>query len=698
MAVFNLTPADNIQDVIDNVNPGDTINLGEGTYNQSIIISMGKDCIRIVGAGIGKTILDGTELGIMNGIEIDSFMVTIEKLTVQNFGDPGIFIQKSENIINQVKSQSNQNNGMVIASDAERNLIIESEANFNANPEVDVDGIQVNGDHNYIVKCKFNGNSGDGLDLNSSNNFVFLNCAKENGVSGFNAVDGNVVNCNLFICNQAIKNGTDGFIINNTSLLLWNKTLCNSDDGIEAVLDNNLLWGNEVKENNEDGIDVNSTNSRIIRNKVVKNGIKQNDRGIEINGNANIVDNNCVENNEQAGIIADLFFDGNVIRSNRLRRNNPDIVNEGINTLFDDNKCITSDPAGLCQINNEVIVNEGESIQAAINAVTTTEGFTIRVGAGTFPEIINIGLGKDRIRIIGAGQGKTTIDGVGLGGIGINIDGSSFVTIENLTVQKCDSFGIRINTSDNILHCVKTLNNKDDGIRIEEMKERNIVMYCESSGNVGELSDGIEVNGNHNYVVCSQFNSNKCNGLLLFSGEFNLVLNSIFHENEGDGLLSFGNNNYFICNIARKNIGDGFDFESNELDDDNHIVLFNKACENADDGLCVCNNTLVWGNTCITSGEDGIQINNDNNRVIRNTIKNSVESGLRNSLLFNIIDNNIIVNNNGGILLQTGSDDNKVRSNCLTGNSLDIIDQGINNIIDENKCQTSIPDGLCEDC
>ncbi|WP_160646678.1 right-handed parallel beta-helix repeat-containing protein [Chengkuizengella marina] len=694
MAVFNLTPANDIQDVINNfVNPGDTINLGEGTYNQSINIGMDKDCIRIVGAGVGKTILDGTELGVVNGIEIDSFMVTIEKLTIQNFGDLGILIQTSENIINQVKSQSNQNNGMEIASDAERNLIIESEANFNVNPEVDVDGIQVNGDHNYIVKCKFIGNSDDGLGLNSSNNLVFLNCAKENGFNGFNAVDGDVVDCNLFICNQAIKNGTDGFIINNTSLLLWNKTLCNGDDGIEAALDNNLLWRNEVKGNNEDGIDVNSNNSRIIRNKVVKNGIKQNDRGIEINGNTNIFDNNCVENNVQAGIIADQFFDGNVIRSNRLRGNNPDIVNEGINTVFDDNKCITSDPAGLCQKNNEVIVNEGESIQAAISAVTTTEGFTIRVGAGTFPEILNIGLGKDRIRIIGAGQGKTIIDGVGLGGIGINIDGSSFVTIENLTVKNSDSSGIRINTSDNILHCVNVFENQIDGILIMGLSERNMVMNCESSGN---NFVGISVDGTHNYVVCSQCNRNMEEGIRFNQGEFNLAFHNLCDGNHAEGIEPGSNNNFIISNCVLNN-ADGIEAER-----DFNLFLWNKACNNNRDGIDVEeSNNLVWGNICSNNERDGIFIQEDNNRMIHNIIKNNGVRGIRIEdrpfADFNIIDNNTIINNSQEGILILG-DNNKVRSNCLIGNNPDINDQGTNSIMDENKCQTSIPDGLCEDC
>ncbi|NDI33595.1 pectinesterase family protein [Chengkuizengella sediminis] len=131
-----------------------------------------------------------------------------------------------------------------------------------------------------------------------------------------------------------------------------------------------------------------------------------------------------------AGVFIGEFAIDSVIRSNNVRGNNSDIEDNGVDTVFDDNKCTTSDPAGLCRINNEVIVIEGESIQAAIDAVTTTEGFTIRIGVGIFNEAITVPANKDRIRIIGAGEEKTMIEGNDLGNvIGINIDGSSFVTI-----------------------------------------------------------------------------------------------------------------------------------------------------------------------------------------------------------------------------------------------------------------------------
>lgn len=179
-----------------------------------------------------------------------------------------------------------------------------------------------------------------------------------------------------------------------------------------------------------DGIvDLNDSN-RFIRNKVFKDG----QNGIVAGDNSNLIDFNTISNNTLAGIQID--GNDNAIRSNCLNINSPDIIDDGGGgSVFDDNNYTTSDPLERCEINDEVIVNEGELIQDAVDAVTTTEGFTIRVADRVFKEKINIPANKNRIRIVGAGIGKTIIDGMDEpdGSNGITISGSSLITIENLT-------------------------------------------------------------------------------------------------------------------------------------------------------------------------------------------------------------------------------------------------------------------------
>ncbi|MDP5275084.1 pectinesterase family protein [Chengkuizengella axinellae] len=690
MAVFNLTPASDIQDVINNfVNSGDTINLGEGTYNQSIDISMNKNCIRIVGAGIGKTILDGSNLGTVNGIEINSFMVTVEKLTVQNFDDRGIFIQTSENIINQIKSQNNQNNGVEINLNAERNLVIESEASFNANsvnPD-DGNGIQVEGNQNYIIKCKFIKNSNNGINLNSINNLVLLNLAKENGLHGFD----NDNQFSLFMCNQSIRNEEDGFLTGVSDLFLWNKAFLNGDDGIETSGSNNLFWGNEIRCNQEDGIDDDDNNNRIVRNKIERNI----EFGI-VASSSNIIDRNDVKNNGIAGICIEDSAVNNSVRSNQLNGNNPDIEDGGINTVFDNNQCSTSEPPGLCNINTSVSVpGDFLTIQEAIDDPTTTEGFTIRIGAGRFYESITIPANKDRIRLIGAGKGETIIDGTNVvGATGIHIQSSSFITIEKMTVQNFDNFGICINTSDNILSCVNVNNNLNNGIDITSSCERNIVIDCESSDHRENFAQGIQIRGNHNYIIRCNCSRNIDDGIEV-RGEFNLVLNSICKQNDV-GIDANSSNHYFVSNVTAENICSGLEVDGAQV-----LLLWNQSCENVEAGIEVFagNNELLWGNNCKNNGGNGINLSNEgNNRIVKNILKGNTE-GIEVSINeeLNIIDNNTIANNiEAGIMLL--GDENKVRSNCLTKNTPDIVDQGTDNALDENKCTTSIPDGFCEDC
>ncbi|NBI27773.1 right-handed parallel beta-helix repeat-containing protein [Chengkuizengella marina] len=620
MAIFNLTPTDNIQDVIDNdANPGDTIRLTAGTYFQCVMIGMEKDNIRIIGAGIEKTIFEGTGLGEVSGIDIQaSSMVTIENVTVQNYNERGILIQTSDNIINQVISQNNQNNGMEISTDAERNLIMESCSNKNGSTKAtNVDGIQVNGDHNYIVKGKFIGNSNDGIALNSSNNLVFLNLAKENGSEGFESYsDVDSDDFNLFICNQSIRNDDDGFEFDDSNFLLWNKVLVNDNDGLEINGNHNFLWGNEVNCNNEDGIHIgNHCKNKLIRNHVLNNGVQQMDSGIQIeDGEGNIIDNNIVLNHVHSGILVGQNAESNVVRANRLQENKPDIQATppaNVNTLFNENNCTTSDPNGLCQINNLFNVpGDFNTIQEAIDAVTE-EGFTIRVGAGIFKEALtinNISQNRNKIRIIGNGRGKTIIDGTELpaGSIGINIDESSFITIENLTVQNFDRNGILVNTSDNILHCVEVFENQNDGILIELQGTRNMIMNCESSGN-GFI--GISVDGDHNYIVCSQCSRNNSEGIRFNNGEFNLAYHNFCDGNQSEGIEPAGDNNYIICNCTLNNM-DGI-----EVDDDFNLVLLNKSFRNKRDGINVeDSNNLVWGNDSYNNERDGIFIEEDNNK------------------------------------------------------------------------------------
>ncbi|NDI35280.1 right-handed parallel beta-helix repeat-containing protein [Chengkuizengella sediminis] len=669
---------------------GDTIRVSAITCNESIVIGANLNRIRIVGAGMEKTIIDGTGLpGGSIGIHIlDSSLVTIENLSVRHFSSVGIQIVTGDNIIHKVEVSKNGEQGVFINSNGSRNMIMSSEIIGNT-----LDGVSIEGSiNNYVVSNCFLNNQRDGVRSSGSNTLVFKNFIKDNFGDGIS-----LRSSNNFIINNTVMKNDDGVSNTDNDFVFSNKIFKNKRDGILVRGFINLYWANDVRCNGDMGIFLRSGNQhRVVKNTIINNG----NLGIEINTNTNdnLIDNNCIKDNTNQGILINPNSNDNVIRSNTLAGNTPDLDNEGMNTLFDNNNCTSSIPPDLCQINNVFNVpGDFEKIQDAIDNIPVA-GFTIRVGKGTFKEALtinNIGQVRDRIRIIGAGRGKTIIDGSEtVGSIGIDIE-SSFVTIENLTVQKFDNQGIRMSTCDNIIHCVNTVDNEEDGILIEGGGERNLIIHCESSRNIGDESDGIDVNGNNNYIVCNQFKGNGGQGICL-AGEFNLVFQNSCDGNIGAGIetTTIGNQNFIICNSAMNQTTlDGIDIESNAC-----LVLWNKSCGNMDDGIEVNNNCLVWGNVCVNNVDNGIDVDDNENRIVHNIVRNNQQQGINvfPNISPNIVDNNKVIKNNlAGILLD--SNDNAVRSNCLTGNNPDIQDNGIDNVIDENVCQTSNRAGVCED-
>ncbi|MDP5273895.1 right-handed parallel beta-helix repeat-containing protein [Chengkuizengella axinellae] len=315
-----------ITDAVKAASEGDTICIAAGSFNEAINIGVDKNRIRIIGAGIGKTIVDGSNLGLnKDGFNIQgSNFITIENLTVQNFSRFGLFIQKNDNTIHHIKTIENELDGVCIESDALHNVVTQCEAEGNNR-----DGMLVLGNHNFIMKCKMKNNLDCGLNFQGKYNLAFNNMTSGNRFDGF--LSDSVYN--TFLYNTSSKNGEDGFDTEKSSnFLFWNKALQNEDDGIEAD-SNSLLLGNESKFNKENGIMIFSSKEKATKSRIIHNVVTNNNNGVKLEGNENIVDKNTIRSSEEAGI--NILDDDNAIRSNHFHQNKENIRNKGDRNTVD---------------------------------------------------------------------------------------------------------------------------------------------------------------------------------------------------------------------------------------------------------------------------------------------------------------------------------------------------------------------------
>ncbi|NBI27846.1 right-handed parallel beta-helix repeat-containing protein [Chengkuizengella marina] len=660
--------------------PYDTIRVGEGNFPEELTINI--DGLRLIGAGKGKTIINGQTLGIINGITINNQLVTIKNLTVQNFKGTGIFVNFQENIIHKVQVINNKigielNNGR-------RNMVFECEINGNAG-----DGIISRRGNTFIMHCKLINNKSNGLlvESNVSKNLIFCCVAKQNTKNGF-LVGGR--RCYIF-SSSAIKNGGNGFSDSITSfenIYAFNKSLENKVNGF--LIDSEVILFDNVSKNNVlNGILAVNGVTRIIKNHVINNK----KAGIQVVDNENVIDLNIVKNNKEAGV--HIAGDETAVRSNCLRGNTPDILVEQLitNCTFADNVCQTSMPDGLCQRNDAVSVpGDFDTISEAINNLDTLSGFQINISKGIFPEQVNIPNTKSRLRIAGSGICKTILDGTNIGGDGITIS-SRLNSLENLSVQNFGVNGVNIEEQFNTLEKIQSKNNMEDGFMITD--DVSFFNQCEAIMNGKNGFNGEDTN----YFIKCKAIENQDHGFIVV--DCNLFL---FNEAKNNRLNGFSFNDEHICieNCAIDNKNNGF---LSRFDD--NLWFLNKAIGNSLNGINATEIThIIWGNVCNKNKSNGIELTGLGNRIIKNICQMNKSNGIQVNELFDneirtIVDQNCIENNReAGIIIEDSTIDFfGIRSNCLFGNIPDIQNNSLesdNFTIDENKCNSSIPEGLCE--
>jgi parallel beta-helix repeat protein len=368
-STFTVVPGQSIQAAVDFVSPGDTIEVHNGTYYESVNVTK-----RLILRGVDDPVVDAGSSG--NAITISADGVVLDGFVVRNSSE-GVLVFSDNNILKSNEIRDNMDSGIFIPEGKE-NTITDNIVSGNRH------GIVLGGSKNKLRNNQMKGNlfnfgladyaSGDmDYDIDSSNivdgkSIYYLRGVSDRVIdSSSNAGMVCCINCNhITVKDLNLTNMTCGIYLVNTSnsnikrnsfnnvdygilqmntsnLVIQGNNFDNVDDGIIQINASNLvIQGNNINNATESGIVLGgSTNNTIIGNKIFgigmwgigleesnNNIIKDNDvhygfSGILIRGsNHNRVTDNLVYDTEYIAIHLDKS-------SNDTVKNNSIINNKG---------------------------------------------------------------------------------------------------------------------------------------------------------------------------------------------------------------------------------------------------------------------------------------------------------------------------------------------------------------------------------
>ena len=304
-------PYNTIQEAIDVANDGDTIYIFGGLYEENLEIDKK---VKIWGGVDEKETIIDSIYDNRYLIEITADEVAIEGITVRDSGEDMtspigalIALKSSNNQINRNNINNSNTFGIYIDPKSSDNLVSGNKIN-NTKTGIWIDSSNTNDIANNDIR-----NSTDYgilVDSTSENNRLYGNLIDNSQRSGMRIEDCDNVN----ITNNTIQNSDFyGIFISGS---------------INADINNN-----NFKENPGDGLYL-SCSHGTIKNNIFRN----NKRGITLQGNNNLINNNSFIDSTASGIYSGAGSIGNTITLNRFKNNSVSAKEYGENDWYQNNK------------------------------------------------------------------------------------------------------------------------------------------------------------------------------------------------------------------------------------------------------------------------------------------------------------------------------------------------------------------------